>query len=58
MENRSEESEFANEDLVMRVDKEVFDLESVLYKDQDVGGCGNNVLTSSEESDDGLEHWG
>eukprot|EP00956_Cyclotella_meneghiniana_P034820 scaffold108453_cov38-Cyclotella_meneghiniana.AAC.1 len=57
MENRSEESECANEDLVMRVDKEVFDLESVLYKDQDVGGGGNNVLTLSEESD-GLEHWG
>ena len=58
MENRSEESEFANEDLVMRVDKEVFDLESVLYKDQAVGGGGNNVLTSSEKNDDGLEHWG
>eukprot|EP00956_Cyclotella_meneghiniana_P003803 scaffold4601_cov51-Cyclotella_meneghiniana.AAC.3 len=58
MENRSEESEFANEDLVMRVDKEVFDLESVLYKDQNVGGGGNDVLTSSEKSDNGQEHWG
>lgn len=55
MENRSEESECAKEDLVVRVDKEVFDLESVLYKGQDVGS--SNVMTSLEESD-GLEHWG
>ena len=55
MENRSEESECAKEDLVVRVDKEVFDLESVLYKEQDVGS--SNVVTSLEESD-GIEHWG
>lgn len=52
MENRNEES--GEEDLVVRVDKEVFDLEQVLYNNSDE----ERKMTSSGDNADRLDHWG
>lgn len=49
MKNRYHESESGKQDLVVRVDKEVFDLEKVLYK----GSEEDSALTFTED-----EHWG
>jgi hypothetical protein len=50
MENRNEENDGEGEDLVVRVDKDVFDLEKMLYKKPD-----EDVLTSRETDD---QFWG
>jgi hypothetical protein len=49
MANRSDRS--GKEDLVVRVDKKIFDLEKVLYKSPD----DPNVLSSDE--DESIEEW-
>jgi len=53
MQNRNEESDDGKEDLVVRVEKEVFDLEKVLHNNQN-----EESTATSLETDDRLDQWG